>query len=106
MPPFKLDTAEVSPYAVDLNWSGIDDPEEIAAVVADPGRATTTMHASADDSSGHSLVPFSTEPAIDAAAIAAEDGFGDLLVDFAYACAVRVRRTGTGRPPDLRGSVP
>jgi uncharacterized protein (DUF2252 family) len=27
--------AEVSPYAVDLDWSDIDDPEEIAAVVAD-----------------------------------------------------------------------
>src|SRR6478735_6869553 len=32
--------AEVSPYAVDLDWSDIDEPEEIAAVVADLGRAT------------------------------------------------------------------
>jgi uncharacterized protein (DUF2252 family) len=76
--------AEVSPYAVDLDWSDIDDLEEIAAVVADLGRATATMHAAADDESGHSLVPFSTERAIDAAIAADEEGFGDLLVDFAH----------------------
>ncbi|MEV0437423.1 DUF2252 domain-containing protein [Streptomyces spectabilis] len=85
--------AEVSPYAVDLDWSDIDDPEEIAAVVADLGRATATMHAAADDESGHSdLVPFSTERAIDAAIAADEAGFADLLVDFAHAYGARARR--------------
>ncbi|QES50577.1 DUF2252 domain-containing protein [Streptomyces venezuelae] len=84
--------AEVSPYAVDLDWSDIDDPEEIAAVVADLGRATATMHASADEhGSGHSLVPFSTERAIDAAIAADEEGFGELLVDFAHAYGARAR---------------
>jgi uncharacterized protein (DUF2252 family) len=83
--------AEVSPYAVDLDWSNLDDPEEIAAVVADLGRATATMHSAADDESGHSLVPFSTERAIDAAIAADEDGFGTLLVDFAHAYGARAR---------------
>ncbi|WP_455354402.1 DUF2252 domain-containing protein [Streptomyces sp. SYSU K217416] len=83
--------AEVSPYAVDLDWSDIDDLEEITAVVADLGRATATMHAAADDESGHSLVPFSTERAIDAAIAADEDGFGDLLVDFAHTYGARAR---------------
>ncbi|MFE0647743.1 DUF2252 domain-containing protein [Streptomyces sp. NPDC059534] len=83
--------AEVSPYAVDLDWSDIDDPEEIAATVADLGRATATMHAAADDSSGHSLVPFSTERAIDAAIAADEEGFADLLVDFAHSYGARAR---------------
>ncbi|MFI8964560.1 DUF2252 domain-containing protein [Streptomyces sp. NPDC053493] len=83
--------AEVSPYAVDLDWSDIDDPEEIAATVADLGRATAAMHAAADDSSGHSLVPFSTERAIDAAIAADEEGFGELLVDFAHAYGARAR---------------
>ncbi|MGW4236557.1 DUF2252 domain-containing protein [Streptomyces sp. NPDC004749] len=83
--------AEVSPYAVDLDWSDLDDPEEISAVVADLGRATATMHASADDESGHSLVPFSTERAIDAAIAADEDGFGGLLVDFAHSYGARAR---------------
>ncbi|MGW0117412.1 DUF2252 domain-containing protein [Streptomyces sp. NPDC003327] len=83
--------AEVSPYAVDLDWSDIDDPQDIAATVADLGRATATMHAAADDSSGHSLVPFSTERAIDAAIAADEDGFGELLVDFAHTYGARAR---------------
>ncbi|MER7518195.1 DUF2252 domain-containing protein [Streptomyces sp. NPDC126499] len=83
--------AEVSPYAVDLDWSDIDDPKDIAATVADLGRATATMHAAADDSSGHSLVPFSTERAIDAAIAADEEGFAELLVDFAHAYGARAR---------------
>ncbi|MBB5933504.1 DUF2252 domain-containing protein [Streptomyces zagrosensis] len=83
--------AEVSPYAVDLDWSDIDDLDEITQVVADLGRATATMHAAADDESGHSLVPFSTERAIDAAIAADEDGFADLLVDFAHSYGARAR---------------
>ncbi|MFI2214639.1 DUF2252 domain-containing protein [Streptomyces sp. NPDC020141] len=83
--------AEVSPYAVDLDWSDIDDPREIAAVVADLGRATATMHGAADDESGHSLVPFSTERAIDAAIAADESGFAELLVDFAHGYGARAR---------------
>ncbi|MFG3020422.1 DUF2252 domain-containing protein [Streptomyces sp. NPDC048254] len=86
--------AEVSPYAVDLDWSDIDDPEEIAAVVADLGRATASMHSAADDQSGESLVPFSTERAIDAAIAADPDdgaGFDQLLVDFAHSYGARAR---------------
>ncbi|KNB50828.1 DUF2252 domain-containing protein [Streptomyces caatingaensis] len=84
--------AEVSPYAVDLDWSDIDDPAQIAAVVADLGRATATMHAAADDTSGHSLVPFSTEHAIDAVLAADEAGFPDLLTDFAHTYGARARQ--------------
>ena len=60
-------------------------------VVADLGRATATMHAAADDQSGESLVPFSTERAIDAAIAADEDGFAALLVDFAHTYGARAR---------------
>lgn len=103
--------AEISPYAVDLDWSDIDDPEEIAAVVADLGRATATMHAAADVESGHSeLVPFSTERAIDAAIAADEEGFAELLVDFAHRYGARARADHqifvdlfrNGRIPGLR----
>ncbi|QXE37350.1 DUF2252 domain-containing protein [Streptomyces sp. GMY02] len=83
--------AEVSPYAVDLDWSDLDDPEEIATVVADLGRATATMHSAADNESGHSLVPFSTERSIDAAIAADEEGFARLLVDFAHSYGARAR---------------
>ncbi|GAA3205731.1 DUF2252 domain-containing protein [Streptomyces virens] len=84
--------AEVSPYAVDLDWGDIDEPEEIAQVVADLGRATATMHSAADDTSGESLVPFSTERAIDAAIAADEDSLVPLLVDFAHDYGARARR--------------
>ncbi|MEU4095588.1 DUF2252 domain-containing protein [Streptomyces sp. NPDC026673] len=83
--------AEVSPYAVDLDWSDIDDQEQIEAVVADLGRATAGMHAAADDESGHSLVPFSTEDAIDAAIARDEEGFADMLVEFAHSYGARAR---------------
>ncbi|MEV6397641.1 DUF2252 domain-containing protein [Streptomyces sp. NPDC051907] len=103
--------AEVSPYAVDLDWSDIDDPGQIAEVVADLGRATATMHAAADDESGHSLVPFSTERAIDAAIAADEEGFGELLVSFAHSYGARARADHqifvdlfrNGRIPGLKG---
>lgn len=84
--------AEISPYAVDLDWSELDDPAEMAQVVRDLGRATATMHAAADDESGHSLVPYSTEHAIDAAVAEDEDGFTALLVDFAHAYGPTARR--------------
>jgi uncharacterized protein (DUF2252 family) len=84
--------AEVSPYAVDLDWSDLDDPAEIGQVVADLGRATATMHAAADDESGHSLVPFSTEHAIDEVVAADEEGFAGMLVDFAHGYGALTRR--------------
>jgi uncharacterized protein (DUF2252 family) len=101
--------AEVSPYAVDLDWSDLDDPAEIEAVIADLGRATATMHAAADDQSGHSLVPFSTEEAIDEAIGDDEDGFTAMLVDFAHGYGARARSDHqifvdlfrNGRIPDL-----
>ncbi|RMJ22590.1 hypothetical protein PHISP_06534 [Aspergillus sp. HF37] len=85
--------AEVSPYAMDLEWSDIDDPEEMASVVADLGRATATMHACGDEDSEHSeLVPFSTEKAINQAIDADKDGYVNYLVDFAHGYSSRVRQ--------------
>lgn len=84
--------AEVSPYAVDLDWSDLDDYDEIAEVVGDLGRATATMHAAADDESGHSLVPFSTERVIDDALAADEEALPELLADFAHAYGSTARR--------------
>lgn len=85
--------AEVSPYAVDLEWGDINDPKDIGAVVADLGRATATMHASADEGSEHSkLVPFSTEKAIHANIEADTAGFKKMLVDFALSYSAQARR--------------
>ncbi|GAA0656276.1 DUF2252 domain-containing protein [Kitasatospora atroaurantiaca] len=84
--------AEVSPYAADLDWTDLNEPGDLRTVVDYLGRATATMHAAADESSsGHSLVPFSTEHAIDAAISADERGFNDMLVDFAHTYGDRAR---------------
>ncbi|KAL4972865.1 hypothetical protein BDW66DRAFT_143348 [Aspergillus desertorum] len=86
--------AEVSPYAVDLDWSEINEVAEMAAVVADLGRATAMMHGAGDDDKVHSaLVPFSPEQAIDAAIANAggDEAFADALVDFAHQYGAQTR---------------
>ncbi|MGK5680720.1 DUF2252 domain-containing protein [Actinoplanes sp. URMC 104] len=76
--------AEVSPYAADLDWSDVNEPEELTGVLADLGRAVARMHSVADDESSHDLVDFSTEEAIVAAIDKDEAGFVDHLVEFAH----------------------
>ncbi|MFE2722918.1 DUF2252 domain-containing protein [Kitasatospora sp. NPDC059327] len=85
--------AEVSPYATDLDWTDLNEPADLLAVTEYLGRATATMHAAADESSsGHTLVPFSTEHAIDEAISRDEAGFTATLVDFAHAYGARARQ--------------
>ncbi|RLK13892.1 uncharacterized protein (DUF2252 family) [Micromonospora sp. M71_S20] len=84
--------AEVSPYAADLDWADVNEPEELAGVLADLGRAVARMHSVADDESSHDLVDYSTEEAIVAAVDADEVGFVAHLVDFAHAYGVRARQ--------------
>ncbi|WP_221325469.1 DUF2252 domain-containing protein [Actinoplanes sp. L3-i22] len=76
--------AEVSPYAADLDWSDVNEPEELAGVIADLGRAVARMHSVADDESSHDLVDFSTEEAIVAVVDKDEAGFVRHLVEFAH----------------------
>ncbi|MBM2619113.1 DUF2252 domain-containing protein [Actinoplanes sp. LDG1-06] len=76
--------AEVSPYAADLDWADVNEPEELAGVIADLGRAVARMHSVADDESSHDLVDFSTEEAIVAEIDKDEAGFVRHLVEFAH----------------------
>ena len=76
--------AEVSPYAADLDWADVNEPDELGGVVADLGRAVARMHSVADDESSHDLVDFSTEEAIVAAVDQDEAGFVGHLVEFAH----------------------
>ena len=76
--------AEVSPYAADLDWSDVNEPDELTGVITDLGRAVARMHSVADDESSHDLVDFSTEEAIVAAVDRDESGFVRHLVDFAH----------------------
>ncbi|MEV4480889.1 DUF2252 domain-containing protein [Micromonospora coxensis] len=83
--------AEVSPYAADLDWADVDEPEELAGVLTDLGRAVARMHSVADDESSHDLVDYSTEESIVAAVGDDVDGFVAYLVDFAHAYGARAR---------------
>ncbi len=83
--------AEVSPYAADLDWADVHEPDDLTAVVGDLGRAVARMHSVADDESSHDLVDFSTEEAIVAEIDKDEHGFVAHLVEFAHAYGARVR---------------
>ncbi|WP_326820741.1 DUF2252 domain-containing protein [Streptosporangium sp. NBC_01639] len=83
--------AEVSPYSSDLDWGDVNEPDELASVIRDLGRAVARMHSVADDESSHDLVDFSTEDAI--TAVIGDDlgGFTGMLVDFAHAYGAQAR---------------
>jgi uncharacterized protein (DUF2252 family) len=84
--------AEVSPYAADLDWADVNEPEDLDGIVGDLGHAVARMHSVADDESSHDLVDFSTEEAIVAEVDKDEKGFVGHLVEFAHAYGVRARQ--------------
>ena len=83
--------AEVSPYAVDLDWDGINEPDEMAAVVDLLGRATAKIHCASDEDSDQDLVEFQVEEAIAACLKGRRKGFTEHVVDFGIDYAVRAR---------------
>ncbi|MET8333053.1 DUF2252 domain-containing protein [Streptosporangium canum] len=83
--------AEVSPYSADLDWGDVNEPDELASVIGDLGRAVARMHSVADDESSHDLVDFSTEDAIVAVIDGDADGFTGMLVGFAHAYGAQAR---------------
>jgi uncharacterized protein (DUF2252 family) len=82
---------DMSPYEADLDWSNITEPDEIAPVVADLGRATAKIHCISDADSDEDLVDFSTEDAIAGVLDGREDEFIADITDFALAYARRAR---------------
>jgi uncharacterized protein (DUF2252 family) len=83
--------AEVSPYSADLDWDDVNEPEELASVVRDLGRAVARMHSVADDESSHDLVDFSPAEAIVAVIDGDHAGFTETLVDFAHRYGAQAR---------------
>jgi uncharacterized protein (DUF2252 family) len=84
--------SEVSPYEVDLDWGEITEPDEMALVVADLGRATAKVHCASDEDSDQDLVTFQTEEAIAAVVGDRRDELVTDLTDFALEYAGTVRR--------------
>ncbi len=83
--------SEISPYEFDLDWSEINEPDEMAGVVQDLGRATVKVHCASDADSEQDLVQFQTEDAIVAVLEGRRKEFVADLTDFAVAYAARVR---------------
>jgi uncharacterized protein (DUF2252 family) len=83
--------AEVSPYEVDLDWSGLTEPEDVAAVVELLGRATAKIHCASDEDSEQDLVDFQVEEAIAASVEGRRDELVAWVTDFSLSYADRVR---------------
>ena len=83
--------AEVSPYEVDLSWGDITEPDEIAEVVDQLGRATAKIHCASDEDSTQDLVEFQVEEAIATVLEGRRQAFIEHLVEFALGYAARVR---------------
>ncbi|SDC50240.1 Uncharacterized conserved protein, DUF2252 family [Geodermatophilus telluris] len=103
---------ELSPYEVDLEWDDLTEPEEIAPVLAQLGRATAKVHCVGDADSDHELVDFQTEEAIVAMVGGRREEFVADLVDFAHAYARQTQEDHrlfvdafrAGRIPGIRSS--
>ena len=83
--------SEVSPYEVDLDWSIITEPDDIAAVVDLLGRATAKIHCASDEDSEQDLVDFQVEEAIAESVDRRRREFTAWVTDFGMEYANRVR---------------
>ncbi len=85
--------AEYSPYEQDLDWSGLTEPDELAEVLEQLGRATAKVHCVSDvDDASTPLVDFQVEDAIVGAVRGREDDLVEELCAFALEYAVRARK--------------
>jgi uncharacterized protein (DUF2252 family) len=83
--------AELSPYELDLDWEDLTEPEEIAPVMVQLGRATAKLHCVGDADSDHTLVPFQTEEAIATMVGDRREEFVADLIEFAHGYARRTQ---------------
>jgi uncharacterized protein (DUF2252 family) len=83
--------AELSPYEADLDWSNINEPDEMKPVVRALGSATAKVHCASDEDSDQNLVTFQTEEAISAVVEGRRKELVADLTDFAVEYADRVR---------------
>lgn len=83
--------SEISPYEVDLDWGGINEPDDIRSVVDQLGRATAKIHCASDEDSDQDLVDFQVEAAIIASLDGRRREFVEWLTDFGLDYAATVR---------------
>jgi uncharacterized protein (DUF2252 family) len=84
--------AEISPYDADLDWGELSEPEDLAPVVEQLGRATAKVHCVSDQDAGETpLVEFQTEDAVAEVIGDRVDDFVADLTEFAHDYAARAR---------------
>ncbi len=76
---------------MDLDWSGITEPDDIADVVDLLGRATAKIHCASDEDSEQDLVDFQVEEAIADSLDRRRREFTAWVTDFGMDYATRVR---------------
>lgn len=84
--------SEISPYELDLDWSGLYEPAEMAQVVDSLGKATAKVHCASDEDSDQDLVGFQVEHAIAETLEGRRREFTRAVTDFALDYAVCARR--------------
>jgi len=83
--------SEVSPYEVDLDWSDLTEPDDIAEVVDLLGRATAKIHCASDEDSEQDLVNFQVEEVIAGSVEGRRREFTTWLTDWGMAYSTTVR---------------
>jgi uncharacterized protein (DUF2252 family) len=83
--------SELSPYEVDLDWSSISEPDEVAAVVDLLGRATAKIHCASDEDSTQDLVDFQVEEVIAESVDRRRRELTGWITDFGIGYAATVR---------------
>jgi uncharacterized protein (DUF2252 family) len=73
---------ELSPYAEDLDWSDLTEPEQMSPVLDYLGRATAKVHCVADKDSDPNIVGFQTEDEIIEVLSGNEEEFVQEMVEF------------------------
>jgi uncharacterized protein (DUF2252 family) len=84
--------SEVSPYEIDLDWGQLNEPDEMASVVEQLGRATAKVHCASDEDSDQTLVSFQVEEVVAASVEGRRKAFVEAVTEFALAYAADVRR--------------
>jgi uncharacterized protein (DUF2252 family) len=84
---------EYSPYEADLDWADLSEPDELAQVLEQLGRATAKVHCVSDvDDPSTPLVDFQVEEAISAVVRDREQELVEELTAFALEYAGRARK--------------
>ncbi len=73
---------EASPYTQDIDWSGINKPDDVVDTLGLLGRAVAKIHCVSDEDSDHTAVPFSAERAIFDAITGKSKDFTDHVEEF------------------------